>query len=280
MYTQLADNLAALFQSVGKPQDAQLALQSFANCWQALRTNGPLSLTGTNKPPRGGVITNYPNEGSGQWGQYPGNAWNPQNPTAPPTGDGNYWGGDTYYGDTNLTNNFVTNLGDWYQKTFVDSSYNDFSTLLNTTTNSYNQQINNFAGDNYFTNSTVTNNTVNNNVTNQGDVINEGDVINQGDTINEGDVINQGDTFLTQNTFITDGDGNPVKIDQFIINLIVNLIFGGGGGNNPQPPRPPLPPLIGKGKIKLPKYTLNAADCSITPDAKEVEVTVEVAPAR
>ncbi len=267
MYTQLAGNLANLFQSIGSTQDAQLALQSFANCWQALRTNGPITATGTSKPPRGGMFTSFPNEGTGQWDQYPGNSWNPRSPTSPPTNDGNYWGGDTYYGDTNLTNNFTTNLGDWYQKTFIDNSYNDFSTLMNVTPNYYNQQVNNFAGDNYFDNTTTTNNTTNNNVTNLGDVI------NLGDTINEGDVINKGDTILNENTFFVTNEGNRINIQQFIANVVVQILVGGGGAN---PPPINIPRLRGIGKVNLPEYTLNEEDCSISPKAKEVTVDVQI----
>jgi hypothetical protein len=277
VFTQQAQNLAVLFSQLGNGSLSQQAMQAFANCAQALQTRGPVSINGAggSKAPRAGVITNWPNSGNGQWNQYGGGAWNNQDPTSPPTNDGNYWGGDTYYGDTNLNNTFNTNLGDWYQQTFTDNSYNDFSTRLQTTTNDYSQTVNNFQGDNYFDNSTTLNNTVNNNVTNQGPVVNQGPVTN------EGDVYNNNNTYLTENTYINTTEG-PIDITQFIFNVIVQIFVGGGGKGGGPVGRIPqqIPNLKGTATVKIPADFELTDDCKITFKEKDVPVEVKIEPVR
>lgn len=278
MFTQQANSIAALFGQLGNGQLTQGMLQTFANCAQPLQTRAGVSINGAagSKPPKGGVINSWPNEGSGVVNQYPGNSWNSQNPAAGGDnyyGDNNYWGGDSYYGDTLLQNQFTTNLGDWYQQTFTDNSYTDLRTMLETKINNYDQQISNFAGDNYFDNTTTNNNTTNNNVTNLGDVTNFGPVVN------EGDVTNNNNTYLNENkTFFVTQEGNVINIAQVISNILVQIIGGGGGGG--VPPLPPNLRLRGVGKITLPEYTLNPEDCSITPKAKDVTVEVAIEPIR
>ena len=251
MFTQQAQFLANQY---GRVPGAPIAgmMQALANCAQPLTTRGPVSLNGAaaNRPPRGGVISGPPNAGgiglpnsqtgnaltdyyngwtAAPFNQYPGTEWNNQffarlGNNQFYSGDGQHWGGDTFYGgdylsgdtlasngqfnpdlvgnynffessyNNNLNNLLNQNVSNWYSQQFVDQSYNDFSTHLTTTTNQYTQQVNNFDGDTYFDNTVTTNNTYNNNVTNAGDVINEGDVINKG-----GFYIDASKTYITNN---------------------------------------------------------------------------------
>jgi len=210
----------------------------------------------------------------------------------------NYFGGDTFYGDEYLTNNTFNNsqnfnlfnnndyqtyndytsvnnnnvnnnnVYEWYSNQYTDSSYNDFSTTLETTQNFYNNSHNNFEGDSYFEN-----------------VVNQGDVINLSNVVNEGDVINEGDTYLNENkVFITNG-GTTVNLANYIYNTITNIFNGGGGGPNPPPPPilqlPPTASFTGtpaKITVSVPTKTFNAETCELE-DGTPVEVTVDYTPA-
>jgi len=139
-------------------------------------------------------------------------------------------GGDTSYGNTyqttNNTNDYNTynnysntsdnsvhnnNVSNWYNNQYTDNSYNDFSTTLKTTQNSYNQTVNNFGGDSYFENT-----------------VNQGDVMNQSTVINQGNVINQGDTYMDENkTFITN-NANTINLQTYVTNVVMNIIQGNG----------------------------------------------------
>jgi hypothetical protein len=275
MFTQQAQFLANQY---GRVPGAPIAgmMQTLANCAQPLTTRGPVNLDGAaaNRPPRAGVLSAPPNSGGigfpgGPTGdvlvdyynnlnvvnfnQYPGTEWNNQfftqlGDTIVYYGDGQHWGGDTFYGpvynygDTitannqfdpsllgnynffdnsynNVTNNLLNqNVSNWYSQQFTDQSFNDFSTHLNATTNQYTQQVNNFDGDTYFDNTVTTNNTYNNNVTNAGDVVNEGDVINQGSFF-----IDASKTYITNNDTLN----QTLNLEQFVA-LVFNKIINTG----------------------------------------------------
>lgn len=240
--------------------------------------------------------------------QYPSNVWNVNAYNNPSTNNNyfstnlsnnttnqggntaNFFGGDSFYGDNYLTtnsfsnpqnfnlfnnsdyynyNNYNTsvnnsvnnnNVSNWYNNQYTDNSYNDFTTTLETTQNSYNQTVNNFEGDSYFDNT-----------------VNQGDVINQSTVINQGDVINEGSTFLTEEkTFITNAD-TTVNIAQFITNLVVNIVFGGGGGPGVGGGKLPAADFTGdaaKITVPVPKYKFDDETCSIVPDDPPTEDVV------
>ena len=209
---------------------------------------------GNGGPPTGDPLTDYYNNTiQVNFNEYPGDTWNnnffvrnrDNNFYA---GDNTFWGGDTFYGDNYLSsvnldnsqyfnndilnnynffdssyNNVVNNLlnqnvSNWYSQQFADQSYNDFSTHLNTTTNQYTQQVNNFEGDTYFDNTVTTNNTYNNNVTNAGEVINEGDVIHNG-----GVFIDAAKTYITNNDTLN----QTLNLTEYVA-FIVQKIFQEG----------------------------------------------------
>lgn len=275
MFTQQSQQLANIFSQFGNSQQALATLQTLANCSQALTTRGPISINGAanSLPPRAGYMTAYPNNGSGQWNQYPGNSWNPQNPSSPPTNDGNYWGGDIFMGDNNLQNVFNQNLSNWYQQQFIDNSYSDFRTMLDIQENQYSQTVNNFGGDSYFDNTTTYNTTTNNNV------INEGDVTNMSVVRNEGDVYNNNNTYLNENkTFITN-EGVDVNLNQHIANVLVQILVGGGGGGGVGGVNigQILGKLRAKGSIKVPSNpVLNEETCEITTTDKTIELDLRI----
>lgn len=275
MFTQQAQAIANQY---GRVPGAPIAgmMQTLANCAQPLTTRGPVNLNGAaaNRPPRAGVISSPPNAGglglpnaqtgsaltdyyngwtNSQFNQYPGTEWNNQffarlGDNQFYSGDGQHWGGDSFYGDgylagdtlssngqfdpslvgsynffndsyNSFTNNLLNqNVSNWYSQQFVDQSYNDFSTHLNATTNQYTQQVNNFDGDTYFDNTVTTNNAYNNNVTNAGDVINEGDVINQG-----GFYIDASKTFITNNETLNES----LTLEQYIVAIFAKIINEG-----------------------------------------------------
>lgn len=255
----------------------------------------------------------------------------------PVTGDGNYWGGDTFYGDNYLYNNysvfnnrnefnnynnnnfynevlnnfniydtyfndvtnniFNNNLQEWYTKTFIDQGYYDFSTHLNSTSNVYNQNVNNFAGDNVFENVTVEGDTINNNVVNEGDVINRRTVINEGDTVLNNTVINgpniqirQGDQFLDFNTYINNVNnvnkvqpgavGVPSRLtylygtaslatEKITIDVPTDAIKGGTVTVSLTPATTTISVLDGAA-------TFDAESCAVTVPSKSVEVVTGV----
>jgi hypothetical protein len=277
MFTQQAQFLTSQY---GRTPGAPVAgmLQTFANCAQPLETRGPVSLNGAanSRPPRGGVLTGPANAGgigmaqaltgnnlddyyagynASPFNQYPGTAWNNQwfsrtGNTEIYSGDGNYWGGDNFYGptylsgdtlasnrlfnqgmpgnynyfnsayDTSYNNQHNQNVSNWYSQQFIDQSFNDFSTHLNTTSNLYTQQINNFAGDNYFDNTITANYTFNNNVVNTGEVVNEGDVRMQG-----GFYIDAAKTYITNNNEVN----TAINLIDFVAIVMAQVLVGGGG---------------------------------------------------
>jgi hypothetical protein len=192
--------------------------------------------------PTGNALTDYAHGvGNRPPGQYPGGTWNVNGPSA--GGGGGTGGaisitgpttvingGDISYGDTfqttNNTNDYRTynnysttndnsvhnnNVSNWYENQYTDNSYNDFSTTLQTTQNTYTQTVNNIEGDTYFDNT-----------------VNQGDVINQSTVINQGDVIHQGDTYMDENkTFITN-DNSTLNLINYITNVVINIIQGNG----------------------------------------------------
>lgn len=224
---------------------------------------GPANLGGIGMPSSltGNTLTDYyAGWNQSQFNQYPGTAWNNQffkrlGDNGAYTGDGTYWGGDDFYGPTYLAgdtlnangqfnpsaagnydyfnsayntpvnNQLNQNVSNWYSQQFVDQSFNDFSTHLNTTTNQYVQQINNFAGDTYLDNTVTSGWSFNNNVVNSGEVVNEGEVKNQG-----GFYIDASKTFVTNSNTATAN----ITLNEYIA-LIINAFFGAG---------PPLPPNI------------------------------------
>jgi len=284
MYTQQSQQLANIVGEYGTSQQAMAMLQTLANCSQPLTTRAPLQINGaaSSRPPRAGYMTSFPNNGSGVWNQYSGNGWNPQDPSAPPTNDGNYWGGDIFYGDTNLQNILNENVSNWYQQQFTDNSYSDFRTMLDLQQNEYLQTVNNFEGDSYFDN-TVTKNLVTNNT-----VLNQGDVINTSTVRNEGDVYNNNNTYLNENkTFITN-EGVQVNLNQHIANVIFQVFNGGGGGggggggvNQVINIFPILGILRAKGSVEIPSsFTLDQDTCAISYTTKTVELDLAVAAVR
>jgi len=249
-------------------------------------------------------LQNYLNGGDYRTiNNYPPNVWNVNNYggdtnnsyfTTNNDNTSNFFGGDTFYGDnyqttnnydnsqnfninnqtdyntynnsTNNVNNSIqnNNVSNWYNNQYTDNSYNDFSTTLQTTQNSYNQTVNNFEGDSYFENT-----------------VNQGDVINQSTVINQGDVIHQGDTYLDENkTFITN-DNRTINLINYITNTVINIIQGGGQDGKdgkdglPAKPLPHTHAFKGKKtKIKVPKYKFNAESCAIEEDGtKDIEFT-------
>jgi hypothetical protein len=290
VFTQQAQLIANQFGN--QPQGA---MQSLANCAQPLATRGPVQFDAAarSRPPRGGVIPARSSSGDIRtaaspngnalddyynglqpinWNQYPGTDWNGrfftnQTDNSFHSGDNNYWGGDTAYGDNyffnaeynnpqqfnsqafsdynyydtyyNLTNNTLNfqNISEWYTQQFVDQSYNDFSTNIDATSNFYQQSVNNFAGDNYFDNTVTTNTTVNNNVVNEGDVYN-----------------NSGVYMDARKTFITENNTKVTDLRQFIENLFLILVQGGGKGAEPNPRPPPNVPIQKAGKMPVVMY--------------------------
>ena len=271
MYTQQSQQLANIVSQFGNGQQAMAMMQTLANCAQPLVTRGPVSINGaaSSRPPRAGYMTSYPNNGNGQWNQYNGNGWNSQDPSSPPTNDGNYWGGDTFMGDTYLQSIFNQNLSEWYQQQFTDNSYNDFRTMLNTTENEYLQTVNNFGGDNYFDNTTTYDTTTNNNV------INEGDVTNLSTVVNQGDVYNNNNTYLNENKTFINNDGNTVNLATFVSNVVVNIINGQGP---PGAPKPPAIPRIGdleSEEFTVYKYSFDPETCALTETATKTRVGIK-----
>lgn len=247
---------------------------------------------------------------------YPRNVWNVNNYNNPYTNNNyfttnisnnttnqggntaNYFGGDTFYGDSYLSsnefkdyktynafanndyntyntyNNPITtnvhnsNISSWSNSQYIDNSYNDFSTSLQTTQNIYGDTHNNFEGDSYFDN-----------------VVNEGDVVNISNVTNQGDVYNEGDTYFNENKVFISNNNNSVNLATYVYNMVVSIINGGGGGGpNPPPPILQLLPTAtftgtpSEIKIPIPTQTFNAETCELEP-GEPTEITVPFTPA-
>lgn len=167
------------------------------------------------------------------------------------TNDGTYWGGDTLYGDTNISNQFTQNLNEWYTNQYTDQSYNDFSTHLNVTSNAYNQSVNNISGDTYFDNTVTNNLSTVNNVTHQGPVTNNNTVTNNNNVFHGGNVFHAGDVFIrqgdtTQQFFPT----TFVTLKQFLKEVV----------------REEARKYTLEGKVRVPKYAFDDETCSLYQD--------------
>ena len=249
-------------------------------------------------------LQNYLNGGDYRTiNNYPPNVWNVNNYggdtnnsylTTNTNNTSNHFGGDTFYGDnyqttnnydnsqnfninnqtdyntynnsTNNVNNSIqnNNVSNWYNNQYTDNSYNDFSTTLETTQNSYNQTVNNFEGDSYFENT-----------------INQGDVTNLSTVINQGDVINQGGTYINENkTFITNNE-NTINLQTYVTNVVTNIV-NNIINNKVEPPQAKLPTATFNGneaeiKITVSKYKFDAGNCKVVTDGTE-EITTKYTP--
>ncbi len=172
----------------------------------------------------------------------------------------------TYNNSINNSDNSVNNnnISNWYNNQYTDNSYNDFSTTLQTTQNTYSQTVNNFEGDSYFDNT-----------------VNQGDVINESTVTHLGDVFHEGDTFLTDSrTFINDND-TTINLVDYVTNVVINIMQGRGPKGDKGDPGESAKLLAHthvftgtKETIKVPKYKFNAETCAIEEDGtKDISFT-------
>lgn len=277
----------------------------------------------TDRPPVSGNSVQDYRRGYGDrnFNSYPTNTWNAFNftdgnsyVTNNNAGDfAQYFGGDTAYGDNYLTQNLIdnsqnynsynaqnynsaynvdnstntsinqNNVSNWNNSQFTDNSYNDFSTVLNTTQNSYASTTNNFGGDSYFDNTVTGGTTVN-----MGPVTNTSNVTNQGDVYNAGDIYNAG------NTFVTIG-GVTTNLFTAITNIINNIMNGPKRATFRGTPAtidvpvteydiagdsPTLTPTSSFETIEISvpvnTYTFNAETCSLDSETTEVQIVFDV----
>ena len=283
-----------------------------------------------NRPPVSGNSLQDYSRGYGDrnFNEYPPNTWNTSNfgggnsyITNSTGGDfAPYFGGDTAYGGNYLTQNLIdnsqnynsynaqnynsaynvdnstntsvnqNNVSNWNNNQFTDNSYNDFSTVLETTQNSYDSTTNNFGGDSYFDN-TVT----------EGTTVNLGPVNNSSTVTNQGDVYNEGDTYNAGGVYVNIG-GVSVNLSTAITNIVNNILNSPKGalftgrqaeinvpvneydleGDPPDldgvaptlTPTPVLEPIT----ISVPinTYTFNSETCSLDSGTTEVEIEFDV----
>ena len=277
----------------------------------------------TNRPtPSGNSLQDYSRGcGDRNFNEYPPNTWNTGDfgggnsyITNSTGGDfAPYFGGDTAYGGNYLTQNLIdnsqnynsyngqnynsaynvdnstntsvnqNNVSNWNNNQFTDNSYNDFSTVLETTQNSYDSTTNNFGGDSYFDN-TVT----------EGTTVNLGPVNNSSTVTNQGDVFNEGDTYNAGNTFVNIGGVN-VNLSTAITNIVNNILngpkratFTGTAAKlnvpgteyalNGSPPTLTETPGLEPITISVPvtTYTFNSETCSLNSSSSTVEVEFDV----
>ena len=284
---------------------------------------------GSRPAPTGSSLQDYyKNVGDRGFNQYPPYVWNsagaPQgspyitNPSA--GGSVPYFSGDNFYGDGYLVTNQIdnsqsynnysgqnyndfynvdnstntsinnNNVSNWNNNQFTDSSYNDFSTVLQTTQNAYNSTSNNFEGDSYFDN-TVTG----------GSTVNVGPVTNTSSVTNQGDVYNEGDTYNAGGVYVNIGGVN-VNLSTAITNIVNNIldapkrgIFTGREGTIKVPVNeydlegdpaeldgspPSLTPSSSFETITISvpinTYTFNSETCSLDSGTQEVEIEFDV----
>jgi hypothetical protein len=246
--------------------------------------NAPPGIGAILNPARGtgDNLVDYSNGSGGRPpDSYPVGTWNVNNITGGNVtnnfGGSVSFGGDVFYGDTYRSTNNVnefrsynnytnttdqsvhnSNVQNWYQNQYTDSSYNDFTTTLQTTQNMYSQNVNNFGGDSYFDNS-----------------VNGGSVINQGDVINQGNVHNEGDTYQgDSNTYIT-SEGMTYTLREYV-RYVLGRVFDGGFNNQP------APTAVFRGKVKeitvnVPRYRFDSDACQLVRDGEDA-VTANYTP--